>query len=348
MAYSLHSRAVSAVPAPVRRSIAPADPPSKRRNPPRNDRGNGSPSWVRRVSSYVYRVALGITALVFGIGATLAVALGWKVPPGAWVPIVQFVIALPVIAFGEYLRARAYDRNSVRPDQTDDVSTLIRLYAFKDPEEEPGPVWQPVGRAQAAAKRVLDVVAASTALVVLAPIFSFIAVAIKLDSPGPILFYTRRIGRNGRELKLLKFRTMHTDAHARLQSMPLLLEHVGEGYHLPTSLDPRLTRIGRVLRRTSLDELPQLFSVLFGGMSLVGPRPMLPEEAARLPVSQRELIQSVRPGVTGAAQLRHHEWLQRDDARSIDADYARRWSIWTDIKILVRTALAVFLVRNDV
>ncbi len=152
-----------------------------------------------------------------------------------------------------------------------------------------------------ALKRLLDVGVAGAAVVLLAPLFPFVACWIKLESRGPVLFRQRRVGRDGRPFSMLKLRTMSLDAEARLDEVAHLNVH-GEPRFFKAAGDPRVTRAGRVLRRYSLDELPQLVNVLRGEMSLVGPRPLVEEEARHVHgVGERRL--RVRPGITGLWQV---------------------------------------------
>ena len=194
---------------------------------------------------------------------------------------------------------------------------------------------------RAAVKRAVDVMVAALALIVLAPMLAMTAVAIRLDSRGPALFRHRRIGLNGKPFDCLKFRSMQQGAEAILAedaSLRALYRH--HGYKLPEQLDIRVTRIGRLIRVTSIDELPQLVNVLRGEMSLVGPRPVVAEELEHYRGAERLLL-SVRPGMTGAWAVsgRHHV---RYPARAdLELDYVRGWSLRTDLRILFRTARAV-------
>ncbi len=144
------------------------------------------------------------------------------------------------------------------------------------------------------AKRLFDLFAASFALLVLAPSMVLIALVIKLDSPGPVFFRQQRVGRRGVPFRIHKFRTMRADA-------------VGSGPQITVGADPRITRVGRLLRRTKLDELPQLFDVIAGTMSLVGPRPEVPRYVALYPAELRAKVLSVRPGITDPASIAYRD-----------------------------------------
>lgn len=189
------------------------------------------------------------------------------------------------------------------------------------------------------AKRMMDVVGAATGLVVAAPLLALIALVVKWDSPGPALFRQRRCGKDGREFQMIKFRTMVLNAEG-LQGQ-LAARNDVDGPVFKMFHDPRVTRVGRVLRRTSLDELPQLFNVLTGDMSLVGPRPLAVDEM-RFSPTWRDFRLMVKPGLTGLWQLNgrsqtgFHEWIRSDIA------YVKHRSLFLDVKILWKTAWAVF------
>ena len=185
-------------------------------------------------------------------------------------------------------------------------------------------------------KRVLDPVVAAAGLVVLSPVYAGIAVAVLVDSGRPVLFVSRRAGLEGRPFGMLKFRTMIPDAIAVGREQGITEDPFGI-----VKGDPRITRTGRWLRRTGLDELPQLVNVLRGQMSIVGPRADLVEQAASYDERERRRL-SVRPGMTGWAQVNGRDsltWIQRFD---LDLWYLDNWSLWLDAKILVRTVGQVF------
>jgi len=195
-------------------------------------------------------------------------------------------------------------------------------------------------------KRLLDVVSSSLGLLVLAPLFAVIAIAIKLESRGPVLFGHRRLGLNGRPIRCWKFRSMHQDAEQRLRSDEgLYARYVTNSYKLPDDDDPRLTRLGRFLRKTSLDELPQLFNVLNGEMSLVGPRPIVLEELGQYG-HRAAVFLSLRPGITGAWQVNGRSAIGYPDRAAIELEYARNWSLARDLAILVQTIPAVLRRRG--
>jgi exopolysaccharide biosynthesis polyprenyl glycosylphosphotransferase len=191
-------------------------------------------------------------------------------------------------------------------------------------------------------KRVFDLVVTIALLVLLSPLLLVIVVAIKLGSPGPVLFRQTRVGRDGKEFEVLKFRTMEIDADARKHE---LVEHNEAAPLFKIADDPRTTRVGRLLRRRSLDELPQLFNVLFGDMSLVGPRPLIPEEDRLFTGWQRRRY-LVAPGATGPWQILGSSRVPVSDMVTIDYLYCANWSLWLDAKILVRTVPYVLSRRS--
>ena len=173
----------------------------------------------------------------------------------------------------------------------------------------------------------------SALLVALSPLLLLIALAIKLDDRGPVFFRQRRIGHDGREFEMLKFRTMAEDAEHR--KLELLALNEAEGL-FKIADDPRITRVGRFLRRTSLDELPQLINVLRGEMSLVGPRPLVPDDDERIEGWDRRRL-NVPPGMTGHWQILGSSRIPLGEMVKIDYLYGANWSLWGDLKILLRT-----------
>jgi exopolysaccharide production protein ExoY len=197
-------------------------------------------------------------------------------------------------------------------------------------------------------KRVVDFVGAAVLLVVLAPVIILLAIAVKIESPGPVFFAHRRLGRGGTTFLCLKFRSMHVDAEDRLHRDETLRHHyVSNHFKVPAALDPRITRFGRFLRRSSLDELPQLWNVLRGEMSLVGPRPIVPLEATHYG-DDLDVLLAVRPGVTGAWAVDGRSAVGYPDRVNIELEYVRRWSFSSDLEILLRTPSAVLSQRGAV
>jgi len=194
-------------------------------------------------------------------------------------------------------------------------------------------------------KRLVDLIGASAGLLFLSPLFGLVALAVKVESRGPVSFGHRRVGLNGRTFTCYKFRSMHSDAEERLQADPALhAEYVANAYKLPEGRDPRLTAVGRFLRKTSLDELPQLVNVLNGEMSLVGPRPIVPMELDQYGHGAPVFL-SIKPGMTGAWQINGRSRVSYPDRADIELDYVRTWSLIRDLWILCKT-LPVVLGRR--
>ena len=191
-----------------------------------------------------------------------------------------------------------------------------------------------LSRSSAAIKRMLDIVAAALGLLVLAPLFAVVAVAIKVESNGPVFYRQWRVGRNGRPFRMIKFRSMVRNAD-ELKPELAALNAAGGGLFKIVD-DPRMTRVGRVLRRLHLDELPQLFNVLHGEMSLVGPRPLIPDEDNRVDGRFRRRLRLV-PGMTGPWQILGPTRVPLTEMVGIDYLYGANWSLWLDVKILLRT-----------
>ncbi len=189
-----------------------------------------------------------------------------------------------------------------------------------------------------AAKRAIDVVASAILLAVLSPLFVLLGALIKLDSPGSVLFRQQRLGWHGRPFELIKFRSMCSDAEQQLEDLRQF--NMIHGHAFKIAWDPRVTRVGRLLRRASLDELPQLWNVLRGEMSLVGPRPPLPSEVASYDVWHRRRL-SMKPGMTGLWQIGARRSTEFDHWVEADLEYIDRWSLWLDLRIIVRTVPAV-------
>jgi len=189
-----------------------------------------------------------------------------------------------------------------------------------------------------ALKRLLDVVAAAFGIVLLTPLGLYIAWRIRRDSPGPIFYRQTRVGQHGRLFRIVKFRTMVVGAD-RLWQPPQSSAELAQ-YYFQDEEDPRITPVGRWLRRTSLDEIPNLWNVLVGDMSLVGPRPEVPEIVALYDDAMRERLK-VKPGLTGLAQVSGRGLLSTAETIAYDLEYCRRWSLAEDLKILWRTLEAV-------
>jgi len=200
-------------------------------------------------------------------------------------------------------------------------------------------------------KRSMDIVGSFAALVLCSPLFVLIALAIKLTSKGPILFKQERVGRYGLSFTFLKFRSMECDNDVSIhreyvkrfiagKADPARVSHTQNAVYKIQD-DPRVTRVGKFLRKTSLDELPQFINVLKGDMSLVGPRPPIPYEVEGYQIWHRRRVLESKPGITGLWQVNGRSRLKFDDMVRLDLQYAKTWSLWLDIKILLRTPRAV-------
>jgi len=199
-----------------------------------------------------------------------------------------------------------------------------------------------LGTADRFAKRCLDIAVSSVALVILAPVMIAIAIGVKVTSPGPILFRQARTGRGGGTFRICKFRSMNTQAES--QRSELLENNQVDGPLFKIKADPRITKIGGFLRRTSLDELPQLLNVLRGDMSLVGPRPFIVSESAEIGGWAAKRF-DVRPGITGLWQISGRNDLPFEELRRLDYSYVASWSLWWDLRILWHTPASVL--RRD-
>jgi lipopolysaccharide/colanic/teichoic acid biosynthesis glycosyltransferase len=202
-------------------------------------------------------------------------------------------------------------------------------------------------------KRVMDIVGSTLALIVLTPALLLIAAAVKANSKGPVLFRQRRIGQYGKSFVFLKFRSMYTDNDAAVHKAYVQQLIAGKADKHPTggnghgvyklTKDSRITRVGAFLRKTSMDELPQLLNVLKGEMSLVGPRPPVPYELEAYETWHRRRLLEAKPGITGLWQVSGRSRVKFDDMVRLDLHYARTYSPWIDIKILLRTPAVVVL-----
>jgi lipopolysaccharide/colanic/teichoic acid biosynthesis glycosyltransferase len=210
------------------------------------------------------------------------------------------------------------------PPAAADTVTAVRA--------RPIPVW----------KRTLDIVVSVALIVVAAPLFLLVALIVRIEG-GPVFFTQRRLGQDGRIIHIRKFRTMAPDAEERLRSDPELFErYVANGFKLPPEEDPRLSRWGRLLRSSSLDELPQLLSVLRGDMSMVGPRPIVePELVEYTSRGAHDAFLAARPGLTGLWQVSGRSSLSYDQRVALDLRYLARQSLLTDLKIVAKTAVVV-------
>ena len=188
-------------------------------------------------------------------------------------------------------------------------------------------------------KRTLDFVAATLLLFLLSPIFLIVAIAIKLDSPGEIFFRQTRIGLCDRHFQIWKFRTMHVNSEALQQQLEIKNEVEG-GIIFKIKDDPRVTKVGKIIRTYSLDELPQLFNVLLGDMSLIGPRPLTIRDVNKMDTALK-IRHKLLPGISGLAQVNGRSGCSSQQFFDWDIQYTEKWSLWLDLKIFLKTIPAV-------
>jgi lipopolysaccharide/colanic/teichoic acid biosynthesis glycosyltransferase len=202
------------------------------------------------------------------------------------------------------------------------------------------PPWLP--RSSRLVKRAMDLLIATTCMIVIAPLLGLLALAIKVDSRGPVLFAQERVGRRGLHFRLFKLRTMTTDAELRRAD---LIAQSSDPDWLKLDHDPRITRIGRWLRRLSLDELPQLWNVIRGEMSLVGPRPLIPAEDEHVQAWARGRL-DLTPGITGYWQVLGRTRIPFEEMVKLDYLYVTNWSLWSDVRLVLHTLPAVIYRRG--
>ena len=199
--------------------------------------------------------------------------------------------------------------------------------------------WKFTVRASYAVKRLMDIVGSAIGMILLSPVYLAIAAAVKFTSPGPIIFSQIRVGRYGRHFKFYKFRSMRVDAEA--QKAELLAQNESkDGVIFKMKDDPRITKVGKFLRRTSLDELPQLWNVFIGDMSLVGPRPPVPKEVEEYTLEDRKRL-DVIPGITCLWQIKGRSEIPFHEQVRLDKEYILAPSVWKDIVILFKTIPAI-------
>jgi len=226
----------------------------------------------------------------------------------------------------------------------DAVTTLARVfYSRTVVKEVPAPSWW-----RRVVDRTLDIVVATLLLLVLLPLLLLLVVLVRISTRGPAFFRHVRVGRNGQLFHVLKLRTMVMDADQRLQTLLATSAEARAEFQATFKLkdDPRVTGVGRFLRRTSLDELPQLLNVLWGQMSLVGPRPVIPEETVRYGPHLPTVLR-VRPGVTGVWQVSGRNDIAYDDRVEMDSAYAMHHGLGTNLAVLLKTVVVVVRPRGN-
>lgn len=274
----------------------------------------------------------GIVAEVQATGARRAIVTGWPEEPSGRMELIQALINSRV----------QVDLVSAEPEALWSAAVLHHLEGLPILTLSP----PRLGRAESLVKRATDLTVAGSLLVVLSPLLAYIATRIKLDSPGPVLFRQGRVGRDGARFEVLKFRTMVVGAETRKHELSRLNVHAAQPaamFKIPD--DPRITGFGAWLRRWSLDELPQLWNVLKGDMSMVGPRPLIPEEAALVKGRYSERMR-VRPGITGPWQILGRSDIPFEEMVKLDYMYVATWSSRQDLTLLLRTVGAVIRARG--
>ena len=205
-------------------------------------------------------------------------------------------------------------------------------------------LWHLTIRSSSFFKRLMDIVLSILAILVFSPVFLLTGLLIKITSPGPIIFSQVRVGRYGRHFKFYKFRSMYIDAEARKAEL-MKLNESGDGVIFKMKRDPRITPVGRFIRKFSIDELPQLFNVLLGDMSLVGPRPPLPSEVRTYTLEERKRL-NITPGITCLWQVSGRSELPFSKQIALDKEYIASRSAWKDFLILLRTIPAILTGRG--
>lgn len=189
-------------------------------------------------------------------------------------------------------------------------------------------------------KRSFDIIASAIGLIILSPVFFVVAIAIKCDDGGPVFYDQIRVGKNGKEFKMYKFRSMRVNAEDEIEELKEHSEVDGAMFKMKN--DPRVTRVGKFIRKTSIDEFPQLLNVFLGQMSIVGPRPPLPREVADYTQYDKQRLY-VKPGCTGLWQVTARNSVGFQEMVNIDLNYIQHRSIWLDLKIIIKTVKVIFV-----
>jgi exopolysaccharide biosynthesis polyprenyl glycosylphosphotransferase len=255
-------------------------------------------------------------------------------------PVDEVLVALPIDKYGPLVETivRQCEEQGIIVRVRTEMSHLHVARSYAD-ELEGVPVMTiqsgPADSWQLVIKRVIDIVGSAALLLALAPLFAVVTLLIRFDSPGPVFFAQERVGLNKRRFRMLKFRTMMNGSDQQQH----MLEHFNEaeGPVFKIRNDPRITRIGQVLRRFSIDELPQLFNVLKGDMSLVGPRPLPVRDVNRIDVQWHRRRFSIKPGITCLWQVNGRSNIGFTDWVRMDLEYIDKWSLRLDLKILMKT-----------
>jgi exopolysaccharide biosynthesis polyprenyl glycosylphosphotransferase len=259
-------------------------------------------------------------------------------------PVDEVLVALPIDKYGPLVETivRHCEEQGIIVRVRTEMSYLHIARSYVD-ELEGVPVMTfqsgPADSWQLIMKRFIDILGSAVLLLALVPLFAIVALLIKFDSPGPVFFNQERVGFNKRRFRMLKFRTMVDGAHMRQSKLEHLNEAKGPVFKIKN--DPRITRLGNFLRRFSIDELPQLFNVLKGDMSLVGPRPLPVRDVKRIDLTWHKRRFSIKPGITCLWQVNGRSDIGFDDWVKLDLEYIDKWSLALDLVILLKTIPAV-------
>lgn len=260
-------------------------------------------------------------------------------------PVDEVLVALPIDKYGPLVETIVHhcEEQGIIVRLRTEMSNLQVARSYVD-ELEGVPVVTiqsgPQDGWQLFTKRVIDIVGSAGLLLALGPLFGLVALFIRLDSPGPVFFAQERVGFNKRRFRMLKFRTMVAGSDQQQRMLEQLNEAEGPVFKIKN--DPRITRMGKVLRRFSIDELPQLINVLTGDMSLVGPRPLPVRDVERIDLHWHKRRFSIKPGITCLWQVNGRSNIGFNDWVRMDLDYIDKWSLGLDLKILMKTIPAVF------
>ena len=237
------------------------------------------------------------------------------------------------------------------PQNDNYTCTIVRLLKENNDRVRSQPqsikkmkIWYATVKISVFLKRFFDIVFSLAALIALFPLFVVLALIIKYSSRGPVFFVQERVGRYGRHFRFYKFRSMYIDAERRKQEL-LQYNQSRDGVIFKMKNDPRITPVGRLLRKTSMDELPQFLNVLFGDMSLVGPRPPLPSEVAQYSLEDRKRL-NIKPGLTCLWQIRGRSDIPFKEQLNLDKEYIQSQSLWKDFLILLKTIPAIISGRG--
>lgn len=285
------------------------------------------------VYGFLFRLAAGLLAVLVGsvVACLLGFATDWQLPTS--LIVTQGMVVGVMVLVAEHFRSRVYER-LMAPEEPTGAPKLVRLpgmasLSFSAPDAE----------RSARRTRVVDIVVSVLAIVVLAPYFLLLALLIKLDSSGPVFYATIRLGLNHKPVRLLKFRTMSADAEAFLgRDVERYQRFFARGFKITS--DPRITRVGRFMRRYSLDELPKLLNVLRGDLALVGPRPLLPEELKDLPTDLTQLHATLRPGLVSWGSQLYPELSAGDDWKRLiaaEVQFHVGATAWDEWRLIVGT-----------